>query len=96
MTFLETTVLPGNSEVELPLQLSKLCPLGIAILEPAPRFMERHGILIAHSLTHTGPTYEKTRVRILNPSSAPVVVYQDEEVGVLCPLGEPDDVCTVA
>ena len=55
VTFLETTVLPGNSEVELPLQLSKLYLSGTAILEPAPKLMERYGILIAHSLTYTGP-----------------------------------------
>lgn len=83
VTFPETTVLPGNSEIELPLQLSKRCHLGTAILEPAPKFMERHGILIAHSLTHTGPNQEKAMVRILNPSPAPAVVYQDEEVGIL-------------
>ena len=73
MTFPETTVLPGSSEAELPLQLSKTCHSNTTILKPAPKFMERHGILIAHSLTHTGPNQEKTLVRILNPSPAPVV-----------------------
>ena len=62
VTFPEITMLPGNSEVELPLQLSKFCHAGTAILEPAPRFMERHGILIAHSLIHTGPDHENTMV----------------------------------
>ena len=34
-------------------------------------------------------------VRILNPSPASVVVYQDEEVGVLRPCEEPEEVCTL-
>ena len=34
-------------------------------------------------------------VRILNPLPASVVVYQDEDVGVLCPLEDPDEVCTM-
>ena len=95
VTFPHTTVLPGNTEVQLPLQLSKCCHTGTAILEPALTFMERHGILIAHSLTYTGPQQEKAMVRILNPSPASVVVYQNEKVGVLCPCEEPEEICTL-
>ena len=93
--FPEMTVPPGNTELELPLELSKHCYPGTAILEPARRFMERCGILISHSLTRTGPNQEKTMVRILNCSSAPVIIYQIEEAGVLSPLEEPGEICTI-
>ena len=45
--------LPGNSEMQLPLSLSTTVDQGMAILEPAPKFIEKHGVLIAHSLTLT-------------------------------------------
>ena len=75
--FSETTVLPGESEVELPLSLSDSSDQGTALFAPTLAFVEKHGVLIAHSLTLTGT--EKTRVRILNPSSAPVTIYQNEK-----------------
>ena len=91
--FPETTVLPGNSEVQLPLSLSTTTDQGMAILEPAPMFIEKHGVLIAHSLTLTGD--QKTLVRVLNPSPAPVVIHQNKKVGKLVPLDQPDSVCTL-
>ena len=72
--FPETTVLPGHSEVQLPLSLSTT-------------------VLIAHSLTLTGD--QNTLVRILNPSPGPVVIHQNEKVGKLLPLDQPDAVCTL-
>ena len=59
-------VLPGNLEVQLPFSLSTTVDQGMAILEPAPKFIEKHGVLIAHSLTLTGD--QKTLVRVLNPA----------------------------
>ena len=91
--FSETTVLPGNTEVQLPLSLSATADHGVAMLEPAPKFIEKHGVLIAHSLTLTGT--QKTLVRILNPSPGPVVIYQNERVGELLPLDQPDSLCTL-
>ena len=91
--FPETTVLPGHSEVQLPLSLSTTVDQGMAILEPAPKFIEKHGVLIAHSLTLTGD--QNTLVRILNPSPGPVVIHQNEKVGKLVPLDQPDAVCTL-
>ena len=62
----------------LPLSLSNTADQGTAVLEPAPRFIEKHGVLIAHSLTLTG--VQKTMVHILNPSPAPVVIHQKTTV----------------
>ena len=65
----------------------------MAILEPAPKSIEKHGVLIAHSLTHTGD--QNTLVCILNPSPEPVVIHQNEKVGKLVPLDQPDAMCTL-
>ena len=61
--------------MELPLSLSDSTNQGTAFLEPAKAFVEKHGVLIAHSLTLTGT--EKTIVSMLNPSPAPVTIYQN-------------------
>ncbi len=58
--------------------------------------MERHDILIAHSLTYTGHKQKKAMERILNPSPAPIMVYKDEEIGVLHPFEEADQVSTTS
>ena len=79
--------------MQLPLSLSTAVDQGMAILEPAPKFIEKHGILVAHSLTLTGN--QKTLVRVLNPSPGPVVIHQNEKVGKLVPLDQPDAVCTL-
>ena len=73
--FPETTVLPGNFEVQLPRSLSTAVDQGIAILEPGPKIIEKHGVLIAYSLTLTGD--QNTLVRILNPPSGRVVIHQN-------------------
>ena len=79
--------------MQLPLSQSTIMDQGMAILEPAPKFIEKHGVLIAHSLTLTGD--QKTLVRVLNPSPAPVAIHQNEKVGKLVPLDQPDSVCTL-
>ena len=89
--FPETTVLPGKTEKELPLSLSTSTNQGIALLEPVSAFVEKYGVLIAHSLTLTGTG--KTMVHMLNPSSAPVTIYQNERVGELHPVSE--TVCNI-
>ena len=63
--------------------------LGDALLEPEMSFVERHGLVVAHSLSRS--VNSKTVVQVMNPS-APVTVYKDEKVGVLRPLS---DVCAV-
>ena len=79
--------------MQLPLSLSTAVDQGIAILEPGPKIIEKHGVLIAHSLTLTGD--QNTLVRILNPSSGRVVIHQNEKVGKIVPLDQPDAVCTL-
>ena len=34
-------------------------------------------------------------MRVLNPSPAPVVIHQNEKVGKLVPMDQPDSVCTL-
>jgi len=48
--------------------------------------MERHGLLIARSVHSVSAGKEKSLVRILNPSPAPVTIYCGERLGVLQPL----------
>ena len=93
--FPQTTVLPGQTEVELSLSLSTSTNHGTALFEPANSFVEKYGDLLAHALTITGTG--KTRVRMLNPSSAPVTIYQNERVGELYPTTTyiPESLCTI-
>ncbi len=91
--FQETTVLPGNSEVQLPLSLSDSSDQGMALLEPSQKFAEKHGVLIAHSLTLTGT--KGTLVRILNPSPAAVVIHKNERAGKLLPIDQAASLCTL-
>ena len=85
----ETTVIPGRHQLELPAQL---CPPKnqtgelVGTLEPGELFMERHGLLIARSVHSVSAGKEKSLVRILNPSPAPVTIYCGERLGVLQPL----------
>ena len=79
------TVIPGYSEIHLPHCLSGEQDVvqhrHLAVLDPAPEFMERHGVLIAHSLSYTGT--DGALVQILNPSPVLVLVHQNERVGEL-------------
>ena len=67
--------------MELPLSLITSTDHGTVLLEPAGVFIEKYGALIARSLTLAGSG--TTMVRMLNPSSAPVTVYQNEKGGEL-------------
>ena len=51
-------------------------------LDPSCGFLDKHGVLIPHSLSHTGT--EKTLVQILNPSPAPVQVVSMTRLGTYC------------
>ena len=77
----ETTVIPGRHQVHLPVHVPENCTY---VIEPEPRFMERHGLFMARSIS--SPKNKITAVRILNPFSAPVTVYENEKVGILEPL----------
>lgn len=97
VTLLESTTIPASSEIQLPVDLSGeegvvMHPC-LAVLDPSQEFSERHGVLIAHSLSYTGA--EKTLMQIMNPSPAPVQVHRHEKIGRLLPLEDAEVVCTV-
>ena len=75
--------------MELPVQLCRTKTIGEfeGILEPELRFMERWDVLITRSVHSVSASGGRTLARVLNPSNAPVTVYQDEKLGVLQPLG---------
>ena len=85
----ETTVVPGRHQLELPVQLCQSKEEAgefVGILEPEMLFMERRGVLIARSVHSISAGKERSLVRILNPSPAPVTIHQNEKLGVLQPL----------
>lgn len=59
---------------------------GDVILEPEASFMERHGLLVAHSISCDD--HENIMIQLLNPSSAPVTVKKNDNVGILKPFSE--------
>ncbi|KAL5494405.1 hypothetical protein EMCRGX_G015734, partial [Ephydatia muelleri] len=46
------------------------------LVEPVWRFMDQHGLMVAHSIIDAAATH--TMVQVLNPGFAPVTVYKDE------------------
>jgi hypothetical protein len=85
-----TTVVPAYSQMQLFASVSRAetNELGDALLEPEMSFVERHGLVVAHSLSRS--VNSKIVVQVMNHSPAPVTVYKDEKVGQLRPLS---DVC---
>jgi len=53
VTLKETTVIPGQHEVQLLVCLDSPRIDHTGVLEPAPNFIERHGLLVAHSISST-------------------------------------------
>lgn len=85
-----TTTIPGHHEVEVGI---KIVPLTeqysveqTALFFPAYSFMERHDIVLAHSLHSIGKENIHSLVRVLNPSSDPVVIHSQENMGNFQPL----------
>eukprot|EP00731_Ephydatia_muelleri_P004061 Em0002g237a len=64
---------------------------GAVMLEPSTTFMERHGLLVARSISyaHAG----RMLVQLLNPSPVPAIVNKHERIGSLYPLDESGDTC---
>ena len=57
-------------------------------------FIERHGLVVSHSLSRS--IDNKTLVQVLNPSPAPVTIHKNERIGLLRPLADVCvDVCAV-
>lgn len=91
--FAHTTVVPAQCQMQLSATVSRANgaetdELGDAILEPEMAFVERHGLVVAHSLSRSVDS--KTLVQVLNPSPAPVTIHKNERIGLLRPLA---DVC---
>ena len=59
---------------------------GAAMMEPATKFMEKHGVLIARCLSPLNVS--NTVVPVLNPSTESITVYPNEQIGSLHPLWE--------
>lgn len=77
--------------MELPVQLCRTRNIGEfeGISEPEMRLMECRGVLIAQSVHSVSASGGRTLVGVLNPSNAPITLYQDEKLGVLQPLRNP-------
>ena len=99
VTFAQTTIVPAHSQMQLSAAVSGVKgtgtnEMGDALLEPEMSFVERHGLVVAHSLSRSIDS--KTIVQVMNPSPAPVTVYKNEKVGLLRPLADVcADVCAV-
>eukprot|EP00731_Ephydatia_muelleri_P033813 Em0038g32a len=63
------------------------------MVEPVWRFMDQHGLMVAHSIIDAAATH--TMVQVLNPGFAPVKVYKDEIMGMLKPIQDPADCASV-
>ncbi|KAL5476072.1 hypothetical protein EMCRGX_G025975, partial [Ephydatia muelleri] len=63
------------------------------LVEPVWRFMDQHGLMVAHSIIDAAATH--TMVQVLNPGFAPVTVYKDEIMGMLKPIQDPADCASV-
>ncbi len=79
--FSETMVIPAWHEVQLPLQLSGTGVERIndhceGFLKPTPMLFQKHGLLVAHSISQVAQGQVPTR--ILNPSPLPVTIHKHE------------------
>ena len=81
VTCAETMVVPGRHQLELPVHLSQPRENAgefVGVLEPETSFMERCGVLIAHSVHSVSADRKRSMVRLLNPSCAAVTVHRNE------------------
>ena len=68
---------------------SGLCGVnGSVLLEPNVAFMERHGLMVARSVSFVSKGSKEVLVQLLNPSSFPIVLHKQEVVGTLHSLDE--------
>ena len=95
VTSSETLNVPPYCQMCLPAKVSQnagRCTSNSSALlvEPVWRFMDQHGLMVAHSIIDAAATH--TMVQVLNPGFAPVTVYKDEIMGMLKPIQDPADV----
>ena len=81
LSLTETVVVPGRHELILPVKFKgAVCGNSVlGIVEPSPGFVEQHDLLLARELAQ--PKDDMVPVRVINPSPAPVTLYQNTSVG---------------
>ena len=79
-------MVPGRHEMILPAKFKgAVCGNSvIGIVEPSPGFAEQHNLLLARVLAQ--PKDDMVPVRVINPSPAPVTLYQNTSVGTFSQL----------
>ena len=90
--FGESVEVPGYSQMQVTVGTNKEHVMtGAVMLEPSTTFMERHGLLVARSISyaHAG----RMLVQLLNPLPVPAIVNKHERIGSLYPLDESGDTC---
>ncbi len=88
----ETTVIPGQCQAVLSATLLKGSYRGgsVGVIEPELKFIERHGLLVARSLSSASCENDGVWIQVLNPSPAPITVREKEKVGTFQPVEDPD------
>ena len=78
--------------MRLPVKLSQPTAIPVGIFEPKLDLTERHGILLAYSISPVRSG--QIAVEVLNPSAAPVTLYGKQHVGSLHCVAEVDGIST--
>ena len=87
---IEHVEVPGSSQMRILAACNGgLCGVnGSVLLEPNVAFMERHGLMVARSVSFVSKGSKEVVVQLLNPSSFPIVLHKQEVVGTLHSLDE--------
>eukprot|EP00731_Ephydatia_muelleri_P022232 Em0014g823a len=87
---IEHVEVPGSSQMRILAACNGgLCGVnGSVLLEPNVAFMERHGLMVARSVSFVSKGSKEVLVQLLNPSSFPIVLHKQEVVGTLHSLDE--------
>ena len=98
VTSSETLNVPPYCQMCLPAKVSQnagrcMSNSSALLVEPVWRFMDQHGLMVAHSIIDAAATH--TMVQVLKPGFAPVTVYKDEIMGMLKPIQDPADCASV-
>ena len=90
MQLIEHVEVPGSSQMRILAACNGgLCGVnGSVLLEPNVAFMERHGLMVARSVSFVSKGSKEVLVQLLNPSSFPIVLHKQEVVGTLHSLDE--------
>ena len=82
---IEHVEVPGSSQVQILAACNGgLCGVnGSVLIEPNDAFLERHGLMVARSVSFVSKRSKEVLVQLLNPSSFPIVLHKHEVVGTL-------------